>query len=149
VFQVAQKRADSSDATRVILTLDQEYTPAHLYVEDGTRFGEDGTSVEDAGVARANWNTYWEFRRVERDLEQCRRVAGACSAARISQLENELTNLTEDSPERRFYWVFPPPVEAERAGPGVPVFDGAHPVLGVEVRQVTISPEFALADDRP
>ena len=40
----------------------------------------------------------------------------------------------------RTVWVFPPPVQAERARPGVPVFNGAQPVVGIDVRALSISP---------
>lgn len=50
----------------------------------------------------------------------------------------------EGEPEQRFYWVFPPPVDNSdtvRTG-GVPLFDGPQPVVGIEVRQLTIAPSL-------
>jgi len=46
--------------------------------------------------------------------------------------------------DRRFYWVFPPPVDNSdtvRSG-GVPLFDGPQPVVGIEVRQLSIAPSL-------
>jgi len=40
----------------------------------------------------------------------------------------------------RTVWVFPPPVQADRAGAS-PVFDGGQPVVGIDVRALSISPK--------
>lgn len=48
---------------------------------------------------------------------------------------------TPDPPELlRTVWVFPPPVASREANEPLPFFDGGSPVLGVEVRAVTIAP---------
>jgi len=39
----------------------------------------------------------------------------------------------------RTVWVFPPPVQSERAGEA-PVFAGNHPVVGIDLRSLSISP---------
>ena len=40
----------------------------------------------------------------------------------------------------RDFWVFPPPVLAERPASGFVLFDGRQPVVGLEVRQMFFSP---------
>jgi hypothetical protein len=42
---------------------------------------------------------------------------------------------------RRTVWVFPPAVALERDGDGNPYFDAASPVVGIEVRTITITPQ--------
>jgi hypothetical protein len=49
----------------------------------------------------------------------------------------------EDEPARRTYWVFLPPVDRERGPNGIPLFNGSQPVVGVEVRQLTLAPPVA------
>lgn len=46
----------------------------------------------------------------------------------------------DDEESLRSVWVFPPPVQAERLGNGDPIFTGNHPVIGIEVRPLTVSP---------
>jgi hypothetical protein len=40
----------------------------------------------------------------------------------------------------RTVWVFPPPVQAQRGPNETPIFDGAQPVVGIEVRTLSLSP---------
>jgi hypothetical protein len=52
-------------------------------------------------------------------------------------------SIGEDEPARRTYWVFLPPVDRERGPNGIPLFNGSQPVVGVEVRQLTLAPPVA------
>ncbi|MCH8149765.1 MAG: prepilin-type N-terminal cleavage/methylation domain-containing protein [Planctomycetes bacterium] len=40
----------------------------------------------------------------------------------------------------RSVWVFPPPVERDRDGNGEPIFSGKQPVVGINVRTLTVHP---------
>jgi len=40
----------------------------------------------------------------------------------------------------RTVWVFPPPAQETRAEPGVPIFDGPQPVVGIEMRTLSLVP---------
>lgn len=40
----------------------------------------------------------------------------------------------------RTVWVFPPPVESGRGGNGEPIFSGNQPVVGIDVRTLTVYP---------
>ena len=42
------------------------------------------------------------------------------------------TNDLDPEEQLRTIWVFPPPVQAVRAGEDVPVFEGPQPVVGIE-----------------
>ena len=48
--------------------------------------------------------------------------------------------IIQDDESIRTVWVFPPPVQATRVGNGIPVFEGKQPVVGIELRTLTVSP---------
>ncbi len=48
--------------------------------------------------------------------------------------------LISDEESLRAMWVFPPPVLADRLGNGDPIFSGNQPVIGIDVRPLTVSP---------
>jgi prepilin-type N-terminal cleavage/methylation domain-containing protein len=54
-------------------------------------------------------------------------------------LQNNLPNLDDDE-NVRAVWVFPPAVDRSLADGALPVFDGSSPVVGIDVRTVSLSP---------
>jgi hypothetical protein len=49
-------------------------------------------------------------------------------------------NIFDPEEQLRTVWVFPPPVQATRLSGDVPIFDGRQPVIGIEMRSLTMSP---------
>jgi hypothetical protein len=124
VYQVtARREIDDLSNPTVILTLNGEYRSADVHLADYDPF-------PDAASAQANWTNHWNWQALR---SKCEQDPGGSACG-------EWLSTVEDEPQRRFYWVYPPPVEAGRADSGIPIFNGTPPVVDVVIRQQVILP---------
>lgn len=119
VFRVTARKNVPGNPARATLVLDKEYNPSDLCL--APEFNPEPPTTED------NYLTLAAYVDCTRDPNNI------CA---------QLATYLEDEPERRFYWVFPPPVDAQRGPGGIPIFNGSQPVVGVEVRQMIIDPKL-------
>jgi len=125
IYRITQRR-ETSDVASVVLTLDKEYSARDVHVPDYLPFPTQFSELHQ------NWLNEWEW------------IDRKCDALDLT--DNSVTNVPEclnvleDEPQKRYYWVFPPAVEAQRAGDGIPIFAGTPPVVAVETRQVVLRP---------
>ncbi len=126
VFQIKQRR--EKEYPEIILTLDKEYGWRDIYDAASDPFPANRTDLRDD-----SWN-------VMRDWENL-----GCSELPFSDPEfddkcGDNSGRMTDEPERRIYWVFPPPVDGQTSDDGIPYFDGKSPLVTVNIRQMTIKP---------
>jgi hypothetical protein len=128
VFRITDRRDGSVDGVAsVIFTLDRDYTKAA--VEDVPDYEPFLSDNEPGETSRFNWARQGQW------AEQgCNSDPDGPGCDLIGK---------EDEPARRTYWVFLPPVDRERGPNGIPLFNGSQPVVGVEVRQLTLAPPVA------
>jgi hypothetical protein len=119
VMKVTNRREVSGG---VVLTLDRDYTAAEIEKRpDYEPALRDNGSISEKAIY--NWMMAGEWSKLGCDIDP--NTAG-CDV------------LKEDAPEKRTFWVFLPPVDAERNSDGTPNFNGSQPVVGVEMRQITL-----------
>jgi len=119
VIRITNRREVTNPEVGVVFTLDRDYTVAET--EQVVEY-EPAISANVSGPTAAyNWAIAGQWKQSGCDVNP-----GGCSLA----LENE--------PERRFFWVFLPPVDPLRGPNNSPLFDGSQPVVGVELRQITL-----------
>jgi hypothetical protein len=129
VFRITDRRDGSVDGVAsVIFTLDRDYTKAA--VEDVPDYEPFLSDNEPGETSRFNWARQGQW--AEQGCNSDPDGPGRCDL--IGK---------EDEPARRTYWVFLPPVDRERGPNGIPLFNGSQPVVGVEVRQLTLAPPVA------
>ncbi len=131
IYRITQRRNDLSDATSVVLALDKEYTALDVHRPNYTLFPKDYLGNDSL---HQNWKNQWEW--IERNCDNLDLTDGSITNV------NECIDIIEDEPAKRYYWVFPPPVEVERAGDGIPIFAGSPPVVDIETRQVVLRPRL-------
>ncbi|GJM23888.1 MAG: hypothetical protein DHS20C16_03030 [Phycisphaerae bacterium] len=119
IYRITQRRTSSTDPATVVLVLDKEYTSKDVYGPAYVPFPDNEDDAE------RNWLNEWEWEKRNCDADKT-----LCDNSGAS--ETELAD--------RYYWVFPPPVESERAANGVPIFAGSPPVVDIETRQVVLKP---------
>jgi hypothetical protein len=133
VYRITQRR-DTNDQAIVVLGLDKEYSYRDIYLPRHETFPANDVAFEE------NWTREWEWEKLacdELDLNDTSDpIVNQCRS--ISVFGNSYDDLRKD----RYYWVFPPPVEAVRAGTGVPIFAGSPPVVDIETRQVVLRPRM-------
>ncbi len=117
VFRVVQRR-DGTDVTT--LTLDKAYN----YI-DVLNQPEYEPMAADFQEYRQNWERYWAWQPDPTD----------CAASYPGNPPFEC----EQEPQHRFYWVFPPPVDAVRGAGNRPLFNGSPPVVDVTIRELVIN----------
>lgn len=120
--QVDAKPPGQSEAG-VILTLDRDYTVAEIENVPEYEPKVADLSLSNPQKARYNWEKAGDW------------FASGCDKNPTQAVCNLFR---ENEPERRFYWVFLPPVDPERGQNNTPLFDGSQPVVGVEIRQMTL-----------
>lgn len=131
VYRVTQRRDVTGNPNEAVLVLDKEYAYRDIYLPRHVTF-PDVDELED------NWTRQWHWEKMrcaELDLtDTSDPIVGECRQISV------FASTYDDLRSERYYWVFPPPVEAVRAAPGVPVFAGSPPVVEVKTRQVILRP---------
>jgi hypothetical protein len=147
VFRITDRRDGSVDGVAsVIFTLDRDYTIVNgEYAPDYNRL-EAGT--RDAWEKESKWYDGQCDAEVSRVLADPASILPDDLPSRCQPVGSSSGSMTdqpigEDEPARRTYWVFLPPVDRERGPNGIPLFNGSQPVVGVEVRQLTLAPPVA------
>ncbi len=129
IYRVTQRRNVTGNFASVVLVLDKEYTSSEVHRPNYTLFPKRYDGPESL---HENWQNKWEW--IERDCDNLDLTDGTDPEV------SGCLDIIEDEPEKRYYWVFPPPVDLERAGSGVPVFSGSPPVVDIQTRQVVLRP---------
>ncbi len=129
IYRITQRRNSTTNPAAVVLVLDKEYTAGDIYRPDYDLFPAD---YDGADSLHENWKNEWEW--IERDCDNLDLTDS--SIPNVS----DCLNIIEDEPEKRYYWVFPPPVETQRAVADVPIYAGSPPVVDIETRQVVLRP---------
>lgn len=133
VYRITQRRETSVPATAV-LVLDKEYTVRDVRRAPYIPFPSTYNDLE------ANWLSEWEWEKRNCDELDLNNFDAGDPKFDARKACRDFAN-TEANPEKRYYWVFPPPVEAARAALGVPTFAGSPPVVEVTTRQVMRRPD--------
>ncbi|MCA9253523.1 MAG: hypothetical protein KDA54_20515 [Phycisphaerales bacterium] len=129
IYRVTQRRNVTGSPTAVVLVLDKEYTSGEVHRPDYTLFPKNYSGNQSL---HSNWLNTWEW--IERNCDNLDLTDG--SIPNVS----DCLNIAENEPQKRYYWVFPPPVEVDRAGNGIPIFDGSPTVVDIQTRQVVLRP---------
>lgn len=123
VFTVTARRdGEYEGVASVICTLDGGYSQAEI--EDVADYEPrlSTSTVPNNDRQRHNWEYagIWKMNGCDEDPSRCAAF------------------MKEDEPEKRTYWVFPPPVDAQRGLNNTLLYDGSPPVVGIEIRQLTL-----------
>jgi len=129
IYRVTQRRSVTGNPASVVLVLDKEYTAGEVHRPEYTLFPRLYVGNDSL---HENWLNKWEW--IVRNCDNLDLTDGSVPNV------NECLDIVENEPEKRYYWVFPPPVDLERAAAGVPIFAGTPPVVDIETRQVVLRP---------